>query len=252
MSSLKDKILNRKTIIIASAVVIIVIVLIKLLSLVFEEIEDSKAISKSGLRNISAILATSSIKGYEEGVEEFIELAQNQVIEFESSDLDNCFNITPDHIRDNSEYQIFKFRDTSETFIVYEDNVYKIGNNKRERGTTSFALADVNGDDKLELFYSYVWNVSSVNRTNISYFDPVEKKEIGINKNYVNSTAILVKSKDELSIFSATLSRDANPTDFSLNAKLEEDVLVNNNGSIQPMTRVEFEEILAAEKNEEN
>ena len=180
-----------------------------------------------------------------------MKLAENQTVAFESSNLGNCFNITPDHIRNNSDYQIFKFRDTAETFIVYEDMIYKIGNNKRERGTTSFALADVNGDDKLELFYSYVWNVSNVNRTNISYFNPVEKKEVGINKNYVNSTAILIKSKDELSVFSSTLSRDADPTDFSLNAKLEEDVLVNNNGVIQPITRIEFEEIFAVEKNEE-
>ena len=251
MNSLKIKILNKKFIILASVIIVVVIILSKLLSQIFEEMEDAKGISKSGLRNITAIFSTSSIKGYEDGVEEFLELAQNQAIEFESLNLGNCFNITPEHIRDNSDYQIFKFRDTAETFIICEDMVYKIGNNKRERGTTSFALADVNNDDKLELFYSYVWNVSNVNRTNISYFDPVAKKEIGINKNYVNSTAILIKSKDELSVFGATLSRDADPTDFSLNAKLEEDVLVNNNGVIEPMRRIEFEEIFAVEKNEE-
>lgn len=248
MSSLKEKIFNKKIFLIVG-IVVIIIVLIKLLSSVFEKNKDTETISKSGLGNISAISTTSSIKGNTEGVEEFLKLAESQKIEFESENLENCLNITPDHILQNSEYKIFKFKDTAETFIIYQDMVYKIGNNKRERGTTSFALADINGDDNLELFYTYVWNVSKVIRTNVSYFEPVEKKEFGINKNYTEETAILVKSKEELSVFGATLSRDVDPTDFSLNAKLEKDVLVNNDGVIEPLSRIEFEEIFAIEKN---
>ena len=103
---------------------------------------------------------------------------------------------------------IFKFSDTAETYIIYENEIYKIGNNKRERGTTSFALADINQDDKLELFYTYIWKVSEVSRTNVSYFDPVKKKEIGINKNYVEDNAILIKNKEELSVHSGTISSE--------------------------------------------
>ena len=54
---------------------------------------------------------------------------------------------------------------------------------------------------------------------------------------------VLVKSKEELSVYSATLSKDENFVDFNLNAKKEEHVIVNENGSIKTMLRIEFEEV---------
>lgn len=248
MSSLKEKIFNKKFLLIVG-IVVLIIISIKLFSSTLDGNNDEENLSKSGLGDISAVSSTASIKGTMEGVEDFLKLAEDQKIEFESENFENCFNITPDHILQNSGYKIFKFKDTAETFIVLEDRVYKIGNNKRERGTTSFALADINDDDKLELFYTYIWQVSDRKNSNISYFEPEEKKEYGINENYSGKNVILVKSKNELSVFSATLSRDVDPTDFSLNAKLEEGVLVNDDGVIRPITRIEFEEIFAVEKN---
>ena len=248
MSSLKEKIFNKKFLLII-AIVVIIIVLIGLLSFVLEKSEDSKNLSKSGFRNIFAISATSSIKGTSEGVEDFLKLAENQKIEFESENLENCFNITPDHILQNSNYKIFKFKDTAETYIIFEDVIYKIGNNKRERGTTSFALADINKDDELELFYTYIWKVSDRINSNISYFEPKEKKEYGINKNYSGVNVVLVKSKNELSVYEATLSRDESYVDFNLNAKLEKDVLISEKGKVEPMERFLFNEIYEVEKN---
>ena len=90
--------------------------------------------------------------------------------------MSKCFNITPDFVADNSEYQIFKFSDTSESFLVYQDEIYKIGNNKRGKGILNFALADNNQDEIPELYYAYEWSVSEILRSNVAYFDPISKK----------------------------------------------------------------------------
>ena len=249
MSSLKEN-LNNKKLLIVTIIVVTIIILITAVIMKLNPLKNNSEItSRSGLKDIYAISTTVSIKGNENGVDQFLELAENQAISFESKDMENCFNITPDHISQNSEYQIFKFKDTAETFIIYNNTIYKIGNNKRERGTTSFALADINNDDKLELFYTYIWKVSDRTNSNISYFEPEDKKEYGINKNYANMNVILVKNKEELSIYDATFSRDESYVDFNLNAKLEKDVLVNEKGVIQPMERVDFEEVFSVEKN---
>ena len=207
--------------------------------------KNNNLVNKSGLTNVFANVSTSAIKGYEDGVEDFLNLSREKSISFESKELENCYNITPDFVKENSEYKIFKFKDTAETYIVYENEIYKIGNNKRDRGTTSFALADINQDEKLELFYTYIWKVSEVSRTNVSYFDPLEKKEVGINKNYVENNAVLIKKNEELSIYNGTMSNEENYVDLTINARLESDVLVNDNGVIKPITRVEFEEIFS-------
>ena len=243
MSTLKAKLINKKTIAVVAIFIVIAIVCV-FIKLAKNSGKDMSG-SKSGFSNIYANVSTSAIKGYQDGVEEFLKLAENKSISFSSSELENCYNITPDFVKENSDYMIFKFSDTAETYIIYENEIYKIGNNKRERGTTSFALADINQDDKLELFYTYIWKVSEVSRTNVSYFDPVKKKEIGINKNYVEDNAILIKNKEELSVHSGTISSEKDYTNITINARLESDVLVNEDGVVKPISRIEFEEIFS-------
>lgn len=249
MSSLKEKIINKKVLLILIILAVIILVFAKFIGTSLEDAKNKKIESKSGFTNIFAPSSSSSIKGNENGVEEFLRLAENKSIKFESENLENCYNITPEFVSSNSDYKIFKFKDTAETYIVYEELIYKIGNNKRARGITSFALADINQDEKLELFYTYVWKVSEKSRSNISYFDPLEKKEVGINKNYIEENVILIKNENELTICNAAFSKDTDNIDFILNSKLEIDVLVNDNDIIKPLRRVEFEEIFAAEKN---
>lgn len=243
MSTLKSKLINKKTI--ALAVILVIIAIVCIFTKLVKGTKNKDLVNKSGLTNVYANVSTSVIKGYIDGVEDFINLSREKSISFESKELENCYNITPDFVKENSEYEIFKFSDTAETYLVYENEIYKIGNNKRERGITSFALADVNQDEKLELFYTYIWKVSEVSRTNVSYFDPVEKKEIGINKNYMENSAILIKNKEELSVYNGTMSNEENYTDLTINARLEADVLVNEEGTVKPITRVEFEEIFS-------
>ena len=243
MSTLKAKLLNKKLIAFIAIIVVIVIVCVIVKVVVKTENEENEI--KSGISNVYANVSTSAIKGYKEGVEEFLDLAEEQLISFESNEMENCYNVTPDFIKENSNYQIFKFKDTAETFIICEDEIYKIGNNKRERGTTSFAIADINKDNKFELFYTYIWKVTEVSRTNVAYFDPITKKEVAVGENYREEILTLIKNKEELALFNSTMSNEENNTDFTINARTEKFVFVNDNGVVKPITRIEFEEIFS-------
>lgn len=240
MSTLKEKIFNKK--ILVFAIVLFLVAIVCIIAKFVANRKSDETESKSGLSNIYANVSTSSINGYKDGVEEFLNLASERLISFQSEELENCYNITPDFVKENSEYQIFKFKDTAETYIIYENEIYKIGNNKRDRGTTSFALADINNDNKLELFYTYIWKVSEVSRTNVSYFDPITKKEVGFGKNYSEEILTFMKNKDELALFNSTISKDENYVDFIINARTEKVVIVSKNGDIKPIIRLEMEE----------
>lgn len=243
MSVLKKKLLNKKSlffIILALVLIIICVFLIKA-----KKEKDTSNTDVIRFTNVYANVSTSAIKGYEDEVEEFLNLAKENAISFESENEENCYNITPDFVKENSNYKIFKFQDTAETYIVYENNIYKIGNNKRERGTTSFALADINDDGILELFYTYIWQVSNVSRTNISYFDPLTKKEVGINENYVENCAILIKKDNDLIVCDGTISNEYNNTNFNVNSRTENAVLINDKGTVKPIKRFLFNEIFS-------
>lgn len=65
---------------------------------------------------------------------------------------DECYNITPDFIADNSDYTIFKYYKTAESFIMYNGEVYRAF--RGFGGITSMALADLNCDGEYELYYT--------------------------------------------------------------------------------------------------
>lgn len=88
------------------------------------------------------------------------------------------YNITPDYIADNSEFEIFKDVSSTDSFIMYDGAVYSIGTCFGGFGLTSMALADLNQDGAYELYYTYSFG-SGVHALSIGYFDPV-KKEVTI------------------------------------------------------------------------
>ncbi|MBD5510719.1 MAG: hypothetical protein HDR08_05645 [Lachnospiraceae bacterium] len=88
------------------------------------------------------------------------------------------YNITPDYIADNSEFEIFKDVSSTDSFIMYDGEVYSIGICFGGFGLTSMALADLNQDGAYELYYTFSFG-SGVHALRIGYFDPV-KKEVTI------------------------------------------------------------------------
>lgn len=88
------------------------------------------------------------------------------------------YNITPDFIADNSDFEIFKSVSSTDSFIMYDGEVYSIGICFGGFGLTSMALADLNQDGEYELYYTFSFG-SGVHALSIGYFDPV-KKEVTI------------------------------------------------------------------------
>ncbi|MBQ8298482.1 MAG: hypothetical protein IJX99_01180 [Clostridia bacterium] len=250
MGTLKEKLFNKKIVILVIAVVTIIagIFLAKTFfnSEFFNElIGNNKEENATGISNIYASISTYSLKGTKNGVDEFLKLVETKNIKPASEDMNNCFNITPEFVANNSEYQIFKFADTAESFLVYQDEIYKIGNNKRGKGILNFALADNNQDDILELYYSYEWSVSEVLRSNVAYFDPVSKKEIGLNKNYREQVVLLVSAEQnsELWVYTADISNYKDSTNLNITPRKESDVIVNAENSIKLVTRIDLENL---------
>lgn len=68
---------------------------------------------------------------------------------------DECYNVTPAFIADNSDYAVFKYSNSTESFILYDDEVYSIGTCVGGFGITSMALADLNKDGMYELYYTF-------------------------------------------------------------------------------------------------
>lgn len=91
---------------------------------------------------------------------------------------DDFYNITPDYIADNSDFEIFKSVSSTDSFIMYDGEVYSVGICFGGFGVTSMALADLNQDGEYELYYTFSFG-SGVHALSIGYFDPV-KKEVTI------------------------------------------------------------------------
>lgn len=107
------------------------------------------------------------------GVSKFLEKNQGFTSMYED---DTCYNITPDFIAEHSEFTIFKYDTSAETFVLYDGEVYHIGTGWGGSGVESMALADIDQDSQYELYYTFSFG-SGIQRTCIGYFDPNTKKE---------------------------------------------------------------------------
>lgn len=111
----------------------------------------------------------------DENVEEFLRIQNG---EYKSCyENDKCYNITPDIVKENSDYQIFKYDQSCESFLLYNGQVYHIGIGFGGYGITSIALADLNKDDCYELYYTFSCG-SGIHQSSVAYFNPITKKEV--------------------------------------------------------------------------
>ena len=118
---------------------------------------------------------------------------------------DECYNITPAFITDNSEYTIFKYSSSTQSFIMYDNEIYRIGECSGGFGLTSMALADLDKDGEYELYYTFSWG-SGLHRSQIGYFDPISKEIHIFDYALPYSDMILTVNKSgDLCVNSATL-----------------------------------------------
>ncbi|MCM1298734.1 MAG: hypothetical protein NC228_04120 [[Eubacterium] siraeum] len=139
-------------------------------------------------------------------VSDFLEKMQGFTTYYET---DECYNITPDFVADNSDYSVFKFNASTESFILYDGEAYSIGICFGGLGITSMALADLDKDGAYELYYTFSWG-SGLHRSHVGYFDPIDK-EIHVFEDdaLLNSDMMLtVNNSGDLCVNSADLDMD--------------------------------------------
>lgn len=156
-----------------------------------------------------------TITPYKTQVSEFVSENKNFTSDYDN---DECYNITPDFISDHSEYAVFKYDTSAESFIMYNGEVYSIGTCFGGYGITSMALADINMDGQYELYYTFSWG-SGIPRSEIGYFDPVTREVTIFDYSFYDSDMILtVNASGDLCVNSAIVDLDSF-VDFSIKAQ---------------------------------
>lgn len=134
------------------------------------------------------------------------------------ADDDGCYNITPDFIADHSDLQIFKYRDSTDSFILYDSKHYSIGTCFGGYGMGSMALGDLNRDGQYELYYTFSWG-SGIPRSQIGYFDPACREVTVFDESFFFDEVMLtVNEAGELCVNAADFDRES-PVDYSIRAE---------------------------------
>ena len=133
-------------------------------------------------------------------------------------DKDECFNITPDFVAGHSDFSIFKYDTSTESFIMYDDEIYSIGPCIGGYGLTSVALADLNRDGQRELYYTFSWG-SGRHRSHIGYFDPVNREVMVLEYAlFDNDMMVTVNEYGDLCVHRAEIETDSY-VEFSVKAQ---------------------------------
>lgn len=149
----------------------------------------------------------------EDRVEEFMELKADYETYYEDV---KCVNITPDFVADNSSFTVFKYEQSCNSFLLFEDKIYSIGAGFGGLGLTSMALADMNKDGQYELYYTFSWG-SGLHRSQVGYFDPGTKAEHGFEDSYIGEDVVLTADdKGALIVNIAEVSASESFVDMTL------------------------------------
>lgn len=168
----------------------------------------------------------TTIFGAHDNVEDFLSLQKDFSSGYE---VDTCYNITPDYIRENSDYLIFKYDTSCASFLMYEGKVYPLGEWFGGFGVTSMSIADLDGDQKPELYFTYSWG-SGLHRSHVAYFDPSAKKIVTFDYTHLNKDMIITENNDGgLSLYSANINKMESFVNFEIEGtKFITDVVYKN------------------------
>lgn len=133
------------------------------------------------------------------GVDEFMAQYDIPQSEYENDEL---YNITPQEITDKYGFRIFKNSNNCESFLEYNDNIYTLGTGFGGYGTTSFAVADLNNDGNIEIYYTFSWG-SGMHRSQIGYFDTALSEEAGFDYTCMNDDIALTVNNGQLEAYTA-------------------------------------------------
>lgn len=161
--------------------------------------------------------AQAQIAGTKDGVDAFLALHKELVPNYYENE-DACYNITPRFIREYSGYNIFKYADSAASYLLYDGVVYPLGIWSGGIGASSMALADLDGDDSQELYFTYSWG-SGLHRSQAAYFDPSSKQVVALGFTHLNGEMLLTGRPDgSLSLFAAEIAHMRSYANFEMTA----------------------------------
>jgi beta-lactamase regulating signal transducer with metallopeptidase domain len=152
------------------------------------------------------------VTGTKDGTQEFLALQGK----FESGyENDACYNITPPAVSENSDYRVFKYDTSCASFLLYEGEVYPLGEWFGGFGVISMELWDADGDGLDELYYTYSWG-SGIHRSHTAYFDPAKKQSTAFDYVRMDGDMVFVKSRDGLSLYASSPDKMESFTEFTM------------------------------------
>lgn len=184
-----------------------------------------------------------SMIGTKEGVEEFLALIKDSTITYEndsSNSISLCYNITPENIKKRSGYSVFKFDISCASFLLYDGEVYPMGEWFGGWGVTSMALCDMNGDGLKELYFTFSFG-SGLHRSQVAYFDPKIKQVITFEYAQFSEDMIVTNNQNGgLSLYTADISNMKSPVDFEMRKDKFISDIVYKNGEITLTTKAKY------------
>jgi len=171
----------------------------------------------------------ASIAGTTDSVDAFLVLNKD----FKSGyDDDACYNITPEYMKQNPDYKVFKCVKSAASFLLYDNIVYPLGEWIGGMGVTSLALADLNRDDEPEMYFTYSFG-SGIHRSHAAYFDPATKQVVNLDYMHLNKDMLVVNNNDgSLSLFDAQLTNMSDFANFDIEGSEFITRIVNEDGKI--------------------
>ena len=127
------------------------------------------------------------------GVDAFLELLGPQ--RPSGYEKDECFNITPAFLEQNSPYSIFKFNQSCASYLLYDGAVTPLGEYFGGSGLDSAALADLNSDGQDELYFTFSWG-SGLHRSQLGYFDPAAKEITILDVSFMSEDCMVAPDGD--------------------------------------------------------
>ncbi len=102
-----------------------------------------------------------------QGVDDFVAMVGEVPSNYEN---DTCFNVTPADITQKYGYTVFKYDQSCASLLMFNGRMSTLGSWFGGFGVHNFAVADVNGDGRTELYFAYS-SGSGLHRSSVGYYD---------------------------------------------------------------------------------
>lgn len=172
-----------------------------------------KGLPKNETHSIKAATSELRLLPSDNLVESFLGKNKNFKSGYEK---DDCFNITPDFITNNSQFTIFKYNSSTASFLMFDNEIYILGEYFGGYGVTSMALADLDEDNQYEFYFTFSWG-SGIHRSQAGYYNPASKKVVIFDYSYNDKELMLTTNKaGELLVNEANIESGGSFVDFTI------------------------------------